>query len=160
VKVVKNLIIVAMCLFFGVYSCKIKRKTENSKTQKELVISMRKTACYGSCPVYTLKLFSNKEIYFIGESYTEKIGKYYNSLTENEYNLLIQAFLAADFFNFKNEYTGNITDMPTTYITFNYNGQTKTIKDYYSAPAKLKQLEKLFDSFREKENWILQDSLN
>ena len=40
-----------------------------------------------------------------------------------------------------NEYTEKITDLPTTYIQI----KEKKIKDYYGAPKKLKDLEKLIE---------------
>ena len=51
-----------------------------------------------------------------------------------------------DFQNLKNEYTDNITDLPTTYIMV----QNKKIKDYYGAPKKLKELEKMINEILSK----------
>jgi len=46
------------------------------------------------------------------------------------------------FLILKKEYTSNITDLPSTIVTFSINGQEKKIVDYYGAPDKLKELEK------------------
>lgn len=50
-------------------------------------------------------------------------------------------FEKADFFNFKDEYTSRITDLPTTYIGFIDKGKTKIVRDYHGAPQLLSDLE-------------------
>ena len=63
-------------------------------------------------------------------------------LNQKEINQILNKAKEINFNNLKSEYTENISDLPTTYVTIN----KKTIKNYYGAPKELKDLEKLIES--------------
>lgn len=134
-------------------ACKTMQKTNNQAHTNQIVFTLKKTACYGKCPVFTLNLFSDGTVMFEGKMFTEKIGLYQNHISEKEINNLIIEFMNADFFNLEDEYISGMTDLPTTYLTFTYNSKTKTIKDYYGSPEKLKILENTINRYRKLENW-------
>ena len=62
-------------------------------------------------------------------------------ISKNDISKILKKAKEIDFQNLKNEYTENITDLPTTYIMV----KNKKIKDYFGAPEKLKELEKMIE---------------
>ncbi len=141
-------------------SCKAKQKTNMQDKTGELVFSLKKTACYGDCPIFLLKIYSDGLVKFHGEKFTEKTGYYTNQISGEELTAVINEFVNANFFEFEDEYTGEMLDLPTTYISFNYNDKTKSIKDYYGSPKELKRLEQTLDRYRKLENWTKQEKID
>ncbi len=143
------------CIFiFSFVSCNICKHTNKSdKSNNSPIITFQKTACYGKCPVYSLEIFENGLIKFIGEKNIDKIGKYKKTISKKEIKELINSFVNVNFFDFKDEYTSKKTDLPTTYISFSYNGNYKKIRDYSDAPKELRKLEKSIEDIVKFENW-------
>lgn len=120
----------------------------------ERVIYLYKTPCYGNtCPSYEIELLDNKVMFLTPKAMMTLKGKYQRVLTKAEYQQLVNAFINADFFDFEEEYTSNITDLPTTYIYFSFNGKSKKVKDYHGAPEGLKELELMMMSFLDRVGW-------
>lgn len=117
------------------------------KESTEKVLSIRKTECYGSCPTYNLDIFADgyAEIEVINNLDLEN-GKYAAKLKTEDFNELLGKFRSSSFFDFEDQYMGNVTDLPTTYIYFSDGGNSKEIQDYYGAPDELKELEKSLEN--------------
>jgi hypothetical protein len=81
----------------------------------------------------------------LGERYVKKEGQIIKKLPQKTVPQLVQTFRDANFFAFENAYTANISDLPTTYLSFYDAGKTKKIRDYYRAPTQLKKLEQLIN---------------
>lgn len=133
-----------------------KKTTHRSDEAKnpELIISYYQTPGFSpEAPEYKIDLYDNKQMFLDAKKNLDKKGKYMRTLSEKEYQQLVEAFEAANFYDFDDEYTANITDLPTRYITFSYKGQSKKIKDYYGAPDELKELEFMIQSFLDRVGW-------
>lgn len=134
------------------YSCKTSKDIENKSDY--VMFSLRKTECKGKCPVLFMEIFKSGIVVFEGIKNTDKIGKYEKTLSKKEIRNLQKSFDNSDFFSFENEYTDKITDLPSTYISYTNNGQTKQIRDYYGAPEKLKELEEILNEIAlSKDGW-------
>jgi hypothetical protein len=71
----------------------------------------------------------------------ERIGRFSFSLGQDELLELQDAFRQVDFYQLKRIYDAQVSDLPTTYITYNKDGRRKQIMDYYGAPEGLRELE-------------------
>ena len=72
-----------------------------------------------------MEIYKSGKITFEGEKNIGKIGKYVRQIEKQEVENLIQDFENANFFNFEDEYTEKVTDLPTTYIFFVNKDKTK-----------------------------------
>jgi uncharacterized protein DUF6438 len=134
---------ILLALSFLMVACGTKKYDATS------FIEMKKDPCFGYCPVYVFKIDGTGHATFSGERNVEKEGNWTRTLSPEETQVLFQTFENANFWDFEEEYTDSVTDLPTTWITFSHLGQTKTIKDYYGAPEALKTLEKLVEDIAE-----------
>ncbi|MFA6404372.1 MAG: DUF6438 domain-containing protein [Salinivirgaceae bacterium] len=104
-------------------------------------------------PEYSIELFSNKQMVLEAKKNLDKSGKYMRTLSAQEYKHLLKTFVDADFFKFEPEYTDTVSNLPTRYLYFAYQGHEKKIKDYFGAPETLTQLEYSIQSFLDRVGW-------
>jgi len=147
---IKYLLLFSLVITSGFVGCKTKKV--DSKPYE--MIKMQRGACFGACPMFTISISSDGRAELIGERFLDKIGIYQKTIDKNSLSTLQKAFIDSKFFDFKDEYTANITDLPTTYLTFTHEGKTKMITDYYNTPEKIHQLEKLVDEIVQKNDWV------
>ena len=81
------------------------------------IIEMNTTPCFGACPEYDITINGNGLANYEGKAYAPREGKYTKQLSADETKVLFDAFSAANFFAFEDEYTSNISDFPTTYVS-------------------------------------------
>ena len=129
-------------LFIFLINISCNTVSENTKEKlNQLAISLEKTACFGTCPVFKIKIYNNGDAIFEGKKFVKKTGLIKFKVKQNEIQKILAKAKNIKFTKMLNEYTEKITDLPTTYIQI----KEKKIKDYYGAPKKLKDLEKLIE---------------
>ena len=137
-----------LLVFLVLFACGSSKKGTEIKIKeikKELIISLERTPCYGTCPIYKIKIFSDGSAFYHGERFVEKIGNYEFSVSKETLNYILKKADEIGFFELEDKYTANITDLPKT-ITFIKNGKhKKRVVDYYGAPKTLKEFESLVD---------------
>jgi len=135
--------LLTIILSVALFACQTAKKSIDAASTQEasLVISIKKTACYGTCPVYELQIYSDLSVTLKGEQYVDKIGEFQASINQVKLNELKDLFRDADFFSFEDKYWEAFTDLPTTYVYFTDGGKSKKIMDYHGAPRSLKELE-------------------
>ena len=156
----KNLTITLSCnaillLFFIPMNIKSCDGEKGEKyTAPDALIEMSKTACFGKCPVYTISIDGKGNAVYTGKQNVDKIGEYKKTFSAEEVNALIDAFEKSNFWDYEDEYTEKVTDVPTTYISYTRGTKTKKIKDYFGAPDSLKKLENAVEALANAEGWV------
>ena len=125
-------------------------RTMPEHSEQDLLCSMEKTSCFGTCPVYELKIYSDGWAQLTGIAHTPYIGNYQLKLSPKEVLLVKKAFKDADFFDLDEKYYANVSDLPTTYLYYHDGDRTKKVMDYHGAPPNLKQLEAYLSTFLER----------
>jgi hypothetical protein len=120
---------------------------------------MKRTACFGTCPVYELTIAGTGKAEYCGAAFVNVRGRKSFTISEAKVRKLIYAFYEADFWNLSKKYWSPITDQPTTFVTLSAEGRMKQVEDYYDAPERLRKLEGLVDqaaffSEPERKNWV------
>ncbi len=107
------------------------------KDKTELYLSMKRSGCYGRCPIYNLTVQPNGNIIFEDKDYTETIGKAESKLSEDKRNQLITEIEKANFFSLENAYNSDskncpnfATDSSDVTIYVKLDGKEKTINHY------------------------------
>lgn len=118
-------------------------------------VELKKDPCFGACPVYAFKIDGKGNATFNGLRFVGKEGDWHQKFSPEVTNELFKTFEAADFWQFEDEYTATVTDLPTTWLTLQLGEKSKTIKDYFGAPPELKELEAKVEAIAETDDgWV------
>lgn len=116
----------------------------------DLVITLERTPCYGTCPSYRITLYGNGSYVFNGTRCVVVKGQKKGAITRVAVKGLVKDFGAANFSSFRDSYEDmGITDMPSAILSFTANGTTKQVFHYQgdpNAPKDLRALEDRVDS--------------
>jgi hypothetical protein len=158
-------IALALVVFSTIFSCRPADSNSNSDSNSGSAssgttgeylathyIELKKDPCFGFCPVYKIKITGDGKAVYNGKKNVEKEGVWYRTLSAEQTKALFKAFEEADYWSFRDEYTAQVTDLPTTWTTFSLGEKNKTIKDYYGAPKELKALEEMVAQIAEEED--------
>lgn len=122
-------------------------------TAEQFHIQITRTECFGRCPAYTLSITGDGACTLEGRKNVDNIGKFKRTISKELVAELAQGVEDCNFFSLENEYTAQITDLPTTFISAKLYDNTKTIRDYHGAPEKLRRMEAKLDSIRRLDGW-------
>ncbi|UCH50896.1 MAG: PKD domain-containing protein [Chloroflexota bacterium] len=133
-------------------------KTSSPVTQEELVITLERTACFGKCPVYSLKIKGDGTVIYAGVDFVQTRGIQETTVSMDTINQLVMEFEKADYFSLKDSYTSfGVSDMPFANTSISIGGKTKAINHYLgdrSAPKQLTELENRIDEIVNSAQWI------
>lgn len=89
---------------------------------------LARSACRGSCPVYSLKVSANGSVHYNGMRHVLAEGHFQTSISTEEVAELYRVVVENDFFDLKDSYnTEGVLDLPTVTVTITLNGQRKSI---------------------------------
>ena len=143
---------VLAALLLTTVSCNPQDTAEETGAAEPL-ITMEKGACFGTCPVYAIQIYSDGRASYQGEKYVKNVGLFQRQLPAEAITELVNAFQHAGFFSLQDEYVAEVTDLPVTWLSFRHQGQYKKIKDLIDAPPVLKELEQRVAAIAEEEGW-------
>lgn len=125
------------------------------------VITLRRTECFGTCPVYKLTIFADGKVLYEGIRHVKKKGKAGSRISRAKLDGLIEEFDNVYYFNLRDAYTPgtdacrqSVTDMPSAVTSLTRNGKSKTINHYHGCRGAdvLELLTKLEDKIDETVN--------
>ena len=143
----QHFLIILVLLVLG---CK---STQQAKREMYPIITMERTTCFGTCPAYVFKAYPDGSVKYTGKDFVELKREYTASISKEVLANLKNLFDEADYFNFANVYSANITDLPTTFLYYDDGNQNAKVTDYYGAPESLKKLEKNIEAIVNSINW-------
>jgi hypothetical protein len=96
---------------------------------KELYFST--SGCYGTCPIFEIKLTNNRDLEYNGKGFTKHTGKKILKLDKSDFENLIGLLEYSELKKHKNSYSVNWTDDQTGKLKVIFeNGEVKEIEDY------------------------------
>ena len=128
----------------------------------EMMATLERTACYGTCPIYRLTVYRDGAVEYDGEQFVKVKGKATGQITADQVTELDAAFVAAHYFDLEDKYTDyEMTDMPSANTSYAGDGKHKAIEHYYGdskAPPALQTLEDAIDRIVHVDQWIGTDA--
>ncbi len=103
--------------------------------KKETFIKIERSPCFGTCPFYTLTLKRDGEMFLDGKQHIPLIGLFTKKLSKIKTDSIFNVFKKEGFYKLKNEYISQMTDFPTTTISYVVNDKIKKVKAYGPAPS-------------------------
>jgi hypothetical protein len=130
---------------------------------KAMTISLERTACYGTCPGYSLVIHGDGRIEYDGRYHVKETGAKEGHLEPNAVRALAAEFTKAKFWDIPDRYSQEscrgrmCTDFPTAITEISVKGSTHRVAHYYgcgSAPKPLLALEAAIDKATDSKQWI------
>ena len=129
-----------------------------------IFIELERTACLGSCPVYTVALRGDGNVRYQGRNFVKRSGTATAVVPAAQVRAIVDAANAANFFALPARYAHGeptcplyTTDSPRTFISITAGGRTKRIEHDYgceNGPKALVALAARIDSVAGTARWI------
>jgi uncharacterized protein DUF6438/ankyrin repeat protein len=132
-------------------------------TQELPIITLRRTWCLGTCPIYLLQIFRDGRLHYNGEEFVAVIGSQEAQISPAAVERLVESFVKSGYFALNDVYethqnpdgtTTVFSDLPTTYTSLRVGSRARSVKDYAFAPEKLHMLELEIDRVANTHRWI------
>ena len=117
-------------------------------------MTLRRGACFGSCPIYAVTLAADGLADWDGERFVDRLGRYQGQVDLNDYERIARFIQRAGFFSWEPEYLANVTDLPDYFLTVEAGNQTKTVRQNgVDEPADFWVIAALVDCLAEALDW-------
>ncbi len=127
-----------------------------AQQQNEEVASLARTTCYGNCPYYKVKVFSDGLLIYDGKRNVEHIGIHRARVSKDTVNMILKKAEEVDYMNFNIKYPVRglgIIDFPVCITMVKTATGKKTIWNRNDSPQKLVEYEEFFDELIEDIDW-------
>jgi hypothetical protein len=130
------------------------------------VITLERTACFGTCPVYKLEIFADGKVVYEGKDFVKRKGKLQGRITKAAVQQLVREFNRINYFSLDDEYISEgpncpewWTDSPSAVTSINWKGRKKTIRHYHGCRGakvldQLTALETKIDQLANTKRWV------
>ena len=121
-----------------------------------LIASLARTTCYGNCPYYEVKLYSNGMALYHGKKNVEYIGLYKAKVGEKFIAEVIARAKEINYMDLGGKYPVKglgIIDFPVCITSVIIGGEKKIIYNRNDSPQKLVEYEAFFDELLEEVQW-------
>ncbi len=134
------IVLAAMIFFLIISSC----KTQTEKITHFDLMTMERTVCYGSCPIYKLSIRSNGSVEYDGIDHVKIKGQAKSQISPQQVAQLVEAANAVNFFGLRDKYQrtedgckGVATDNPSVIISIKIGEREKTVDHYHGCLAEV-----------------------
>jgi uncharacterized protein DUF6438 len=121
-----------------------------------ILCEIQRSSCYGKCPSYSIKLYSDGKAIYYGKANVDKIGYFEAYCDSQNFEAIFTAAEEIGYFAFRSQYPTdgrNLPDLPKTITYLKRGGLEKRIIDSFDAPSSLVQFEKWLDEFFNSLEW-------
>lgn len=135
----------------------------DSVTQTDAQVTMQRLPCYGTCPVYSVRVGSDGMVVFDGERHVDSLGTRSGRIPQADAVALLRDLEESGFFELHSRYTypekecgAYHTDAPRVILTLVRHGRTATVEHDYGctgAPPLLRRLQEQVDSVAGVARW-------
>ncbi len=106
------------------------------KISSKPIIEFEKTICFGTCPIYKATIYEDGSVQYKGIDYVKVKGNKSYTIPMEQLNKILQKLQEINFMSLASVYDANITDVPSTIITF----RGKKVKARADIPSDLAEL--------------------
>lgn len=118
-------------------------------TGANVALTLERTACFGSCPVYTVTVYDDGTVVYNGQQFVDVTGEQISQIDPQTVPMMVEVFAGAGYFEWDEAYDAmTVSDLPTVITSVTRDGETHRITRYAgdtSAPLELPFLEYWLD---------------
>ena len=119
-----------------------------------LFASITKGYCYGTCPVYKLKIYNSGHVSLEGIKNIDQIGFFSARINQEKMDTFSDMAKQINYMNLSDEYDNRyVSDLPETNTSIVIDGKRKTVRKRYDYPRSILDFEKLFIKLLEELAW-------
>lgn len=122
-----------------------------------LIAALQRDVCYGSCPVYSVRVYEDGTVIYRGDWHVRVRGGRKARLSPNDLETLRDAFRRANFLDLNYRCRFETTDASTARLFFTDSGKARLISHYHGCngdPPALKTLEDDIDRLVGTNRWV------
>jgi hypothetical protein len=94
-------------------------------------VTLQRTACYGTCPVYTVTIQGDGRVEYIGESHVDIPGSQKAQFQPDNLQSLLKTVDRIHFWDLQEKYFEGCTDQPTAILSLHLDGKSKVVSNDY-----------------------------
>ena len=120
-------------------------------------VSLTRTACYGTCPVYTVKIFGSGLVEFRGEWYVCAEGPVLTQIPHESAQRLLNAMVASGFNNLPDFTREDITCLSSATVMLSLGAYSHSVEHYHGmrpVPGVIRAIEKEIDARANTSQWL------
>ncbi len=123
--------------------------------KRRLVASLRRTPCFGSCPVFSVEVWSDGRVNWQGESHVARIGSFSTQVSAEWIAELLREGERAGFFELAAQYPNGslVPDLPQTILMLRRGKKSYRVIDNADSPLALQRFERYWQEKIENLNW-------
>jgi len=129
-------------------------------------ITLERTACFGTCPVYSVRITGDGTVEYVGKAHVRIVGPARTRISVAAVRQLLDIVERAGYFQMEPEYRyligpngsrGTVSDLPTTTTSVRIGERRHRIVDYAWAPDRLREVERAIDRTAGTARWVSVD---
>lgn len=120
-------------------------KSDISSVNETDEISLSRTACFGTCPIYDLKIDASGNVFYNGKAYVENIGTFEGKINKENLKDLFNKLKNYTWAAYPSKYPIDNVDFPGFRLTYSTNEITKEVIANSNAAEELKALAQELD---------------
>lgn len=131
-------------------------RLEDSLAEPYLILALKRTGCYGKCPVFEANVFSDGKATYKGIDHVEMLGNYEASADSSWRNKILEKALLIGYFTLSDSYPTDgrfIPNLPNTITSLSYKGRLHRVYNNFDAPKALVELEIFLETALSELNW-------
>ncbi|MBX2815627.1 MAG: hypothetical protein KTR24_06510 [Saprospiraceae bacterium] len=143
--------LMCLCALLG---CKSTDKSIASDEESAMVAEFEKKGCRGYCPKYTIQLFADQSIRFIGERNVAEMSTQQRKLTNEEWTSTMRILRSEDVASLDSLYDNGIVDAPFFHLKIQQESGLHHVSCRGDAPKAFAGVERHLESLAQVNHWI------
>ena len=125
-----------------------------------LIAFIKRTPCYGRCPIYSASFYQSGYVVYRGERFIENQGIFTGNISQEKLISITKMARNVNYMGFEKEYDSAVTDFPTTYTSVKLDGVKKEVMNRVGGPDELKRFESYIDTILANIIWTKKGDLS
>jgi len=139
-------ILLPLILLFACKSADVQQTT----AQPQRLVSLQTHGCFGYCPMFTVTLWDNGRLDYLGDRFVEKAGTDTIFVTAEELVRLKTAIESTNLWQYPENIPTQIADAPSATLTaFRSDGTSHRVKGSMDRPQSIVELQKMLQNIAE-----------
>lgn len=128
-------------------------QTSFGSAKDSTFFSLERTPCFGRCPAYTVTIAADGSARYVGRSNAPREGEFTGQVDKATMQAILDRARSIGFFGYAEKYDGQVTDIPSTIIRVNADGQDKKVVGRMKTPPGFKPFAAYADSLLGSVRW-------